>query len=355
MDQKRRIYWVDVAKCFGIFAIYLGHCGEAAGAAGTFVHTHHVALFFFLSGCMENFNREPGIIKTAVKVLRRTLLPWLIFCALSLGLLLIKNIGHWNYLLEQLMFVLQGTVRGRFAAGSLWFLTCLAVIQLLFALLRKLKYKPLILLAAAWIYYQVQMTRVPSPLIWATQPFNLDSARCYILFYALGYLLFPYADRALRPQSRQGKISLGITVGLSLVYAVLVFVDRDPLATPYANLYIWASKYALLVHPVLRAMIIIWLYFAAAKLLENCTFLRTVGSNTLYLCGGEYLVKSGLSLFLAPLGISLYPNALWSSVVYSGAMLLLALGTVVPGEKWLLGRMETLFRRFSKKTPVNEG
>ena len=151
MDQKRRIHWVDVARCFGMYAIYLGHYGDPAGAAGVFVHTHHVALFFLLSGCMENFNREPGIRKTAIRICRRILLPWLMFSGLSLCLLLIKNFGHWDYLLEQVQIVAQGTIRGRFPAGALWFLTCLAVTQFLFAVLRKLKYKPLILLAAAWI------------------------------------------------------------------------------------------------------------------------------------------------------------------------------------------------------------
>lgn len=48
--MKQRLGWVDVVRCFGMFAIYLGHFGEQAGHAYTFVYTHHVALFFFISG-----------------------------------------------------------------------------------------------------------------------------------------------------------------------------------------------------------------------------------------------------------------------------------------------------------------
>ena len=33
MDVKQRILWVDVAKCFGIFAIYLGHYRYSTGNA----------------------------------------------------------------------------------------------------------------------------------------------------------------------------------------------------------------------------------------------------------------------------------------------------------------------------------
>lgn len=349
MDRKERIHWVDVAKCFGIFAIYLGHCGEAAGAAGTFVHTHHVAMFFLLSGCMENFNREPGIRKTAVKVLRRIMIPWLLFCVLSMCRIATARLGDWPYLREQLLAIAEGTVRGRFAAGGLWFLTCLGLIQLMFSVIRKLKYKPLILLAAGYVYYYVQMTRVPSPLIWTTLTFNLDSACCYILFYAIGYVVFSWADRALCPVSRSGKAMLCVSGVISLIYAVLVFLERDPLQTTLADRYVFAAQYALLLHPVLRALIIIWLYFVAAKLLENWKLLSVIGSNTLYLCGGEYLVKSCSSLLVAPLGISLTPGRLVTSLLHSVAMLLLAMVTAVPIEKWLLGKIDTAMGKLGRK------
>ena len=341
--MNRRIHWVDVAKCFGIFAIYLGHCGEAAGDAGTFVHTHHVALFFLLSGCMENFNRDPGIGKTVRKVCRRILLPWLLFCGLSFVFTISVNFGDWPYLYEQLLAIPRGTIRGGFAAGGLWFLTCLAVIQLMFSVLRKLKYKPLILLATVYVYYYIQITRIPSPVVWATLPFNFDSACCYLLYYTVGYLVFPYVDRALNPVTPGGKVLLGASAAVSLIYAVLVFVGRDPLQ------YTADARYMLLVHPVLRALSIIWLYFAAAKLLENVKPLRDIGTNTLYLCGGEYIVKSLPASILALVGINLYPQTLLTSLLHSAGMLLLAMATMVPAEKWLLGKIEKGIEKLSAK------
>lgn len=338
--MKKRIYWVDAAKCLGMFAIYLGHCGEAAGELGTFLHTHHVALFFLLSGCMENLVREPGILKTAEKVCKRILLPWLVFCVLSLACVIVTRIGRWPDWSVELMTILQGTIRGRFLAGGLWFLTCLAVVRLMFALLRKLKYKPLILLAAAYIYYRVQMTRVPSPIIWATLPFNLDSACCYLLYYAIGYAVFHYADRALNPETKRGKVLLGISGGAALAYGVLVYLGWDPLATAYADQYVLANMYALLVHPVLRALILIWLYFVAAKLLEGWKLLRDMGANSLYLCGGEFLAKEIAAFLASFVGIALYPRSPLTSIVYSGGMLLLTFFALVPLEKWLMAKLK---------------
>ncbi len=48
--MKQRVGWIDVAKCLGIFAIYLGHFGEKAGKAYMFVFLYHVPLFFSFQG-----------------------------------------------------------------------------------------------------------------------------------------------------------------------------------------------------------------------------------------------------------------------------------------------------------------
>ena len=53
-DIAGRVVWLDVARAIGIYAIYLGHFGEAAGPAYRFVFQFHVPLFFFLGGCKKN-------------------------------------------------------------------------------------------------------------------------------------------------------------------------------------------------------------------------------------------------------------------------------------------------------------
>ena len=61
--MKKRVEWIDIAKFLGIFAIYLGHFGDSAGHAFTFVFAFHVPLFFFLSGCMSNYDNETNIFR----------------------------------------------------------------------------------------------------------------------------------------------------------------------------------------------------------------------------------------------------------------------------------------------------
>ncbi len=58
MHKIIRVEWIDVARALGIYAIYLGHFSTEAGHAYGFVFQYHVALFFFISGCMENYSKE---------------------------------------------------------------------------------------------------------------------------------------------------------------------------------------------------------------------------------------------------------------------------------------------------------
>ena len=41
-----------------MFFIYLGHYGVVTGNAYNWVFSFHVCLFFYLSGCLENFNHK---------------------------------------------------------------------------------------------------------------------------------------------------------------------------------------------------------------------------------------------------------------------------------------------------------
>lgn len=83
--KPQRIAWLDVAKAIGIYAIYLGHFGDAAGPAYKFVFQFHVPLFFFLAGCTEHFSKKTDWRTEIVKNMQRILIPAYIFALLSLG------------------------------------------------------------------------------------------------------------------------------------------------------------------------------------------------------------------------------------------------------------------------------
>lgn len=329
MSEKIRIKWIDVVKCFGIFAIFIGHLGSAAGRVYPWVFTHHVALFFFISGCSEAIAEHNSICKTVVRVFKRILVPWLVFAVISIVVYILNGGYGADRVFTSLITVAKGTVRNRFYASSLWFLTCIAVMQVIFSVIKKVKIKPLILLICLILTAVSCLVFKPIPIVEPKLVYNIDSALFYISFYAIGYVTFPYLQKLLNSPKRRAKIAVALTGVFSLAYAALVFFGKDPLAR-MGGLYSLIS-----VREVLRPLVIIWGYIVIAKLLENIPLLNSIGQNTLYLCGSEYIAKTVFVALIAVFGLKLDFSAGLTAYAYTALLLVAVNRFLVPLEKKL--------------------
>ena len=88
--------------------------------------------------------------------------------------------------------------------------------------------------------------------------------------------------------------------------------------------------------PVISALIIIWMYCVLAKLLENITLLNTVGQNSLYLCGSEYIVKHLASATVGILGLKISVSSGLMVYIYCILLIVLTNRFLVPCEKSFL-------------------
>lgn len=190
--------YLDVLKFIGIFFIYLGHMADAAGSFYPFVFMYHVPLFFFVSGCAETLGRKRSFPEYVIHKVKTILIPWLFFALVSIVAYTVYADRAFGLAEVQLSLVqiLQGCVRNRFLAGSLWFFTCQFVICIVFRLMEKWKHFFILLvcvlayLAAAFLLPQ----NLPGEPSWY---WNVDSAMYYMLYYCAGYLMFPGIDRIL--------------------------------------------------------------------------------------------------------------------------------------------------------------
>ena len=140
--MKDRIKWIDVAKCLGIFFVFLGHFGNGSGLFHDFVFRFHVPLFFFLAGCTERISDERVKNKTLkikdyiIKNFKRIMIPFFTFAFISLAIyLIVQNNG--NDLSDRVTEILNGVIRNEFPATALWFLTCLFFMKLIFYFMKK--------------------------------------------------------------------------------------------------------------------------------------------------------------------------------------------------------------------------
>jgi len=331
--MKERVKWIDIAKFFGIFAIYLGHFGELAGRSYPFVFTHHVPLFFFISGCVENYNKEENIIKYGWKKIKTIIIPFWVFAVLSAIVSTLDTNCEFQFVKAMIVEILRGVVRNTFVAASLWFLTCLFVMQMIFFVLRKLKYRPIIFLACVILYIIAMFVLEPHPLMEPSWYYNVDSAFYYIIYYGLGYVLYPYIEKLFELNSWKKKIIFAVTGAASLFYTAYMFFGMDLLSfIPFPEL---AQKFT----PILVTTIMIYAYFVVSKLFEDANVLAQIGKNTLYLCGSEYLVKVLVEDLVFILGIEVALITPLSVYIYVGILLFVANKYLVPIEKYIINKI----------------
>lgn len=328
----KRIAWIDVLKCIGIYEIYLGHYTTAAGWAYSFVFSHHVALFFFVAGAMETQSKQQGssIWRYIQKKCKTLLVPYLLFALLST---MVKVITENLTITEALPFVGElavGAVRNHVFASPLWFLTCMFVVTVLFAFIKKLR-RPVLIFAACFASYLVAIFLIkPTP---AQEPhwfFNFDSALYYLIFFGMGYILFPLVNRLLTSPTRKSRAFLGVSGFLVSIYTVLLFFQKD-VCRMLAGLVGFQ-----VVTPILRAMLVIYFWILVAYLLRNQTLLAKIGRNTLYLCGSEYIIKNTFPYMIELLGLGISLSSPMATYIYSAIVLYLAYRFLVPLEKKLI-------------------
>ena len=338
--MKNRIEWVDVTKIIGMFLIYLGHYQFYAGRAYAFVFKFHVPLFFFLSGCMNNYDREKNIFRYIKKRLRKIMLPFFLFAVLSAGLNLIIYDSGYEEALHYMLQIAEGLIRNHFFAPGLWFLSCLFVMEIIFMLIRYLKKKWLILAAAVGIFIISETLIGPRPVVEPHLPYNIDSALYYLLYYALGYVLYPYLAAFFELDSKIKKNVFVIVYIILFAAAVLLFYQSN---LTY-SLLLW-TKLADYIVPVIEAALMILFTIFTAKLLENIKILSKMGRESLFLCGNEWIIKTVIPLIFTIFGLNVtFANPL-AAYLFTAFILWLNYKLLIPFEKGVVRKVTESFRQ----------
>ncbi|MBR2823438.1 MAG: acyltransferase family protein [Clostridia bacterium] len=332
MENKNRIAWLDAARGLGIAMVYLGHFGQEAGMSYDFVFQFHVPLFFFLAGCTGTLHRRPP--KEAFRrAAERLLIPYLFFGVIYLAALVIVQ-DSTEGMGGQLRIFLTGATRNQFAAGSLWFLTCLWVMETVNIAVSRLN--PWLRVAVAAGLYALAVKALPAnPMFTPQWPMNVDSAMGYFLYYTLGAVLFRGVEALFRAESVRGKAALHGAGALSLAYAAFVMLTH---ARDHVRWYLNVPGYDL-AGTVLHTSILIFAALYAARWLQGCRPLRETGQDTLYLCGCEDLLRMTVPMALRTFGLGITIVNPFSAMVYAAALIALARRTAVPLEKKILERV----------------
>ncbi len=185
-QDSNRINWIDMAKGYGIIAVFIGHMVQNS-PLGLFVYSFHLPLFFFISGYL--FKEGDGLGVFLKKKCRSILLPYF-----TLGLLVVfcdafyplffsgRHFSTRHLLLELYKGFKTFLIQERYS--TLWYLAVLFGVNILMYLVCRIKNQALqaIVVAAlfvgAMIYYRLGGGELP---------WDVDAAFPALLFFWAGY------------------------------------------------------------------------------------------------------------------------------------------------------------------------
>ena len=339
MTKKARVEWIDIVKLLGMIAVFCGHFGTAGGRLYGFVFCYHVPLFFFASGIFAG-NLDKLSFKDAVKKrFMQIMLPYMFFVIINMAVMILTSGDDMITYLKYVKQFIWG-VRNHMPVAALWFFPCIFCTGVLFDVLRRVCRKDIPVVAAAAVLYLISVTLFPNqPDVEPSWFWNIDSACYYMIYYALGYILrnklIPAGNERNGYDRTRKRRYLFFTGAVLLTgYAVSIYLQEDIAG----NLFCRVVPAAGIIYPVVRAVLLIGFNLILAKLLEGFHFLSYAGTQTLWLCGNENIVKTLLGTAAGLVSLKIEVTGELSVLVYAAVMTVVIIKILLPAEQKLYGK-----------------
>lgn len=304
--KKTRIKWIDVSKFIGIVLIFFGHMPNIGRYFGV-VFKYHIPLFFFLAGCSENFDSEKNFKNYLIKNIKKILIPYFIFAIISIIINFIIYHPTNTIKLKTIYSLLMGSIRNDFIAGSLWFLTCLFIMKLIFYFIKKINNKILIMTICLFIFAISNLLGFTTPRLF----YNIDSAFLYMVYYCIGYCGFEIINNLFKCDSKIKKIIFW-TVGIVLIINLIMFYIGKDIIFLVPN-----NRILIIIVNFINILLLIFATIYIAKIFESIELFNSIGKNTLFLCCNEYIIKQLIAITLPIFGLEIKIQSPLQALIYA--------------------------------------
>ena len=226
----RRIGWIDYGKVIGIYLVVLAHTSLFIPLKDG-IYTFLMPVFFFISGYLFSFSRNPVYKDFIKKRFRQLIIPyiWINIITYLFWLVLGRHFGDdagtnipWY---EPLINALLGNGGKLIHDIPIWFLVCLFVIENLFYLVFKRVKRFWIGLIAFIILAYLNYTFNPYTL-----PFSFNTAIVAMIFYTFVYMM---KEKEFFRKSN----ALYLIVALGVVVVVSIMNGRVAMYKNFYNNY----------------------------------------------------------------------------------------------------------------------
>ena len=333
-----RVLWVDVLKMLGMWGIYISHFMESGGRIYHFTFTFLAELFFLMSGFFVSWDKDEKILPFIWKKFKHIMIPYFCFSFLYELIAVLSNGIGLGKLYEDSKLIFLG-IRTTLPAPALWFLPCLFLITVLYRIAMQIFCKnKYIVLAITFVIACVYPYQSPS-WFW-----NLDSALKFMVFFALGPVVFPLINK-ISSSTKRGEETLKrklitlIVTACCFAFTILVYFTNIDIFFQYLSIQLPDIVYRL--YRIIAAAVIIIPFIQFALILQEIPLLSKIGKQSLILCGTETATKALLSGFLSIFGVTVQLISTLATVLYAILCLITSYFIFVPLFQkympWMLG------------------
>ena len=323
--MSNRIVWIDYAKAIGIYLVILAHT-QTAPFVVDWISVFRMPLFFFLSGYLFSYDRNPVGMTFVKKRFRQLVIPYL--CLNIITYLFWFFISRHYGTDASLQVMWYEPVKGMLLADGfdmihnrpLWFLVCLFILEVtyyyVFLPIKDNSVRFLIILVFGLLGY-VNAKYIPFRL-----PFSIGTALIGIVFYFIGHEVRRVDFSKV---STLWKTLVGF-VCLAVVCWAAVYNDR---------VYLYINQYGNFLIFLLAAVAGIYmmrlLCEALASVFGEQRAVGWVARNTLAICGFHlmmFTLVKGFTTFVLRIPVSMYAGSIAVNVLLAAAGIVLCVPMV---------------------------
>lgn len=344
--EKERIAWLDIAKLLGIIAIFCGHLGFETGNLHDFVFKYHVQLFFFVSGIFAVRLEQISFKEAVKKRFEQIIVPYTFLVMITMIMIIVMQEKDFITYLKYFKQFIWG-IRNQMYAPALWFFSCLFCMSVLFEVLRRLLKSNVLVFIAAICLYILSITLFPNrPDRQPSLFFNIDSACFYLIYYTLGYFYGRRLQKSVGGIQREGRKKVVSLAGIVVLtcYVVLVYIGED--TAIFAKLNYHQFPVLNEIYLIIRTMLLILFNLVSARLLAGFERLADIGTQTLWLCGNEFIVKQLFDAAASILGWKITITSALAAIVYAVIMTAFIITVLAPIEMKLYRKYKDCIRQF---------
>lgn len=228
--EKKRFDDLDIAKCFGILLVYIGHCEVGADSISfdrlqAWIYSFHMPLFFFISGILFSNKNNRSFLFFLKKRIVSLILPYVFFSLFNFLILSLFDMDVPNFL-----------VRG-WGQNPLWFIPVLFACEIFhFVFFQKVKIWLKILSGACFVFllFFHFLNNPYGPYCLATVPW-------FFLFYVGGFFSKSCID-VLRNSKNKQRIVLISCLVLHSVFFIMRNFDMKyglNIVCAFAGVFLW--------------------------------------------------------------------------------------------------------------------